>query len=646
VISLYKEGERAELTVHAKDRAGKPLAGDLLVSRDVPDGHQTIDYYRIDPSGTVDLRLPTGTYAVWMWADVEGVNGAYSLGKVLLGKPRLALGGDTEITLDASTARQVRAVLPAGTDQARTTVSTRMDFYRGFGDGAIADSYLPGVQYDSIWAQPTGAKVTDGRLTFAARWRDEQPGLAVSSKTRDFDDLLVQTRSKPLPEGRRTYDSVFAGEGSAAEFAGLKASGKVAVVRSSESVSPTAQADAAVKAGAKLLLIVNTGYGRLDAWDAVQTDAPLAVASITRDEGEQLITQIRRGKAPLRVVSHPNVAYLYDLIHRWEGAVPADPTYRPKKSDLARVDVSFDSYRQDTVKEFRFDLQPGLLPGSSGYSSTAQAQGSRTDWVSTDGAVQWHESAYIIPAELQEFSDRLTYEAGKTNTARWFGPIQRPRTNEAYFPPTRAGDGVVFFVPSWGGSGGSHAGEALFNPHATQTISLYQGDGLVAQVKNERLDQTPFINEIVSPDRLPYRLVNEASRDASVYPYSTRTLTEWDFTSGYVESDSSQSLPLIQLDYDVDVDKAGKAERRADLTVTPLHLPSVVDSGPIRTVTVDVSYDDGATWAKADLTHAKKGWTTKLRAPRTARTVTLRTHAQDTVGNSVSQTIVRAFGLR
>jgi hypothetical protein len=94
------------------------------------------------------------------------------------------------------------------------------------------------------------------------------------------------------------------------------------------------------------------------------------------------------------------------------------------------------------------------------------------------------------------------------------------------------------------------------------------------------------------------------------------------------------------------VDKAGKAERRADLTVTPLHLPSVVDSGPIRTVTVDVSYDDGATWVKADLAHAKKGWATTLRAPRTARTVTLRTHAQDTVGNSVSQTIVRAFGLR
>ncbi|MEU4539598.1 S8 family serine peptidase [Streptosporangium sp. NPDC023825] len=645
-IGFYKEGERAKLTVHARDRAGRPLAGDLLITRDLPDGHQTFEYHGVDPSGTAELRLPTGDYALWMWGDVEGVNGPSSLGRVLLSKPKISLTGDTQITLDASTARQVTSVLPSGRDQARTTTMARMDFYRGFGNGAVSDSYLPGVQHDSLWVQPTGAKVTDGKLTFAARWRDEQPRLAVSSETEDFDDLLIQTRSKPLPEGRWTYGSVFAGAGSAAEFAGVKASGKVAVVRWSESVTPEAQAEAAAKAGAKLLLIVNPGRGRLDAWDAVQTDAPLAVASITRDEGERLVTRLQRGSVPLRVVSHPTVAYLYDLVHKWEGAVPADPTYRPRKSDLARVEVSLDNHRQQAAVETRIDLQDGLRSGFSGYTSALPAQSRRTDWVSTDDSVRWHESLYVIPDETQQSSDILTYQGGTTSEARWLGPVQRPRMNTASLLPTRAGDGLVAIVPSWGASGGSHAGEALFNPNATQTLSLYQGDTLLEQAKTERLDRTLMLAPIVSPDRLPYRLVNEASRSASVYPYSTRTLTEWNFTSGYVESNSTRDLPLIQLDYDVDVDRAGRAGRRAELTVTPLHLPSVVDSGRIGTATLDVSYDDGATWSRASLDHGKKGWTTKLRAPGGARTVTLRAGARDSAGNSVTQTIVRAFGLR
>ncbi|WP_204059743.1 S8 family peptidase [Microbispora corallina] len=644
VIGFYKEGERARLTVHAKDRDGKPLAGDLLVTRLLPNGHQSIDYYSVDASGTTELRVATGTYAIWMWGDVQGVHGPYSLGKVLLGKPRIDLAADTEVTLDASTAHQVRTILPPDGDQPRTTAESRIDFLRGFGNGGIGDSYLLGRQYDSMWAQPTD-KATDGALRFGARWRDEQPRLAVSTGDRDYDDLLLQTRFKPLPEGQRTFDTVFAGEGSAADFARVKARDKVAVVRWTGNVAPEAQADAAAKAGAKLLLIVNTGYGRLDAWDAVQTDAPLPVASITRDEGEQLISRVQHGRTPLHVVSHPEVAYLFDLVHWWDGAVPADPTYRPKQGDLARVDVSFENYQQDRAMESRYDIQPDGRAGVSGYLTAMPAQSRRTDWVSADGGVTWFENALVIPAEIQESSERLAYVGGTTTSVRWFGPIQRPRMNSVSFP-NRGGDALAITVPSWGDSGGSHAGEALFNPYATQTISLYQGDDLVDQVKTERLDRGLSMVPLVSPDRLPYRLVNEASRDASVYPYSTRTLTEWNFTSGYVESDSSRDLPLIQLDYDVDLDAAGRAGRRADLTVTPLHIPTAVDNGPIDTITVDISYDDGATWTRAHLDRTNKGWTAKLRAPGSAGAVTLRTFAKDTVGNSVSQTIVRAFGLR
>ncbi|GGL12730.1 peptidase [Sphaerisporangium melleum] len=648
VLGYYKEGERARLTVNAKDRSGKPLAGELVVTRQLPNGHQSVDAYAIGESGTRTLRLPTGTYSIWMWGEVQGANGPHSLGVALLAKPVIDLSADTEVTLDARGVRRLSSVLPNGMDRPRTTVDTRVDFVRGFGgDEAVADSRLLGVQHDSMWALPTG-KVSGGRLGLAARWRDEQPRLAVSSKDDDFEDLLIQSRYTPLPEGRYSFDAVFAGQGSAAELAAAKVKGKVAVVRWSDAADPVAMAEAARAAGARLLLLVGNGRGRLDAWDAVQTPAPMPVASVTMDEGERLIGGIlKKGKAPLQVTSHPAADYLFDLVHKWTGAVPADPTYRPGKRDLARVEMSFANHKQATARDMRTDKLPDWPSGFSGYLTEGPARGTRTDWVSADGGVRWMEYALALDGGAQEQSDLVTYKGGETGDSRWFGPIVRPRMNDAtgWFP-LRGGDALVLFLPSWGSSGGDHQGEMLFNEHVTQTASLYQGDTLVDRVTNDRTDRSVYLAPIVSPDRLPYRLVNEAARDASLYPYSTRTLTEWNFTSGYVETDHTLTLPIIQVDYDVDLDADGRAHRKADLTVTPRQLPYAVDAGPISTVTVELSYDDGATWRKAPLTRRAGGWTTRLDAPRSAGTVTLRTHAGDTKHNTVTQTIVRAFGLK
>lgn len=61
---------------------------------------------------------------------------------------------------------------------------------------------------------------------------------------------------------------------------------------------------------------------------------------------------------------------------------------------------------------------------------------------------------------------------------------------------------------------------------------------------------------------------------------------------------------------------------------------------------LDVSYDDGATWHHPTLTRTAQGWTTQLDAPAHAQFVTLRTSAGDTEGDTVTQSITRAFGLK
>jgi hypothetical protein len=169
---------------------------------------------------------------------------------------------------------------------------------------------------------------------------------------------------------------------------------------------------------------------------------------------------------------------------------------------------------------------------------------------------------------------------------------------------------------------------------------LYQGDTLVSKTDGG------YLSTGLRPKRLGYKLVVTTERDTAVYPYSTRTQTAWRFTSGTAAEGRPAALPLIQLDYGVDTDASGKAARSAKFTLTPSHLPGGPDSHAIRPAGLDVSYDDGATWHEQRLDQTHGGRQTKLRAPATAQHVTLRATAKDAYGNSVEQTIVRAFALK
>jgi subtilisin family serine protease len=636
LIGVGKEAERYNLSITAKDRSGEPLSGQLTLA-----GKNLFNTYTLDESGTGTLRMPPGTYAVWLTADVQGTHGPHSLGKAMLSAPEINLDRDRAVTLDASKARQVTAVVPKET----TDSQVHMDIYRSFDSDhyttGTLDTFTPG--YDSMWALPTD-KVTQGDFLFGARWRKEEPALTVASDKRSFDDLRFQRGSTPLPDGRMTLDTIFAGQGAPADYAGLRAQGKTVVVRRNGTVVLEQQEAAAAQAGARLLLIVNDGLGRLRPWSnqpysSLPALPPVSVATLTQDEGEELITQIQHGKTPLTLVSSRAPHYLYDLVRHYDGAVPADPTYRPTTHDLARVNVSFRNYRPDRAAEYRSDIWQGITQAGS-FIHEAPAQGERTDWISADTDIQWKEEAKIL-GEVQEAASAVSYKAGTTSDLHWFGPIQRPRLDNQIGVQQRTDDQIYAEIPGWGDSGDDHVGATFSNPLVSNTVTLYQGDTLLLQNLSDFIGVSGL-----SPQRLPYRLVSENSRGNWTNPYSTSTRTEWGFTSAAGATGTTAVLPLIQLDYKVDTDIAGKAHRNADLTVTPSHLPGGPSSKAIRDVTLDVSYDDGATWHKAVLYHLGNGWKTALHAPANATYATLRTTAQDDQGNSVTQSITRAFGLK
>ncbi|MGW0222783.1 hypothetical protein [Streptomyces tendae] len=225
------------------------------------------------------------------------------------------------------------------------------------------------------------------------------------------------------------------------------------------------------------------------------------------------------------------------------------------------------------------------------------------------------------------------------------GPVQHPRllsdNGTSGQGPFRAGDNISTSVmTAWGDSCG-HAG-VVWADSDTSRISLYQGGELLGEDVNERIVTVGGL----SPDPKPYRLVLEGSRNLPDRPYSTRTRTVWDFTSATTDPTRLTPLPLVQLDYAVDADLSGRAHRRTELTVTASHLKGAAGAGPIRTATVEVSYDDGATWHRTALRKSADGWTARLDAPGKARYASLRTTTKDTEGNGVGQTLIRACGLR
>lgn len=194
-------------------------------------------------------------------------------------------------------------------------------------------------------------------------------------------------------------------------------------------------------------------------------------------------------------------------------------------------------------------------------------------------------------------------------------------------------------MPGWGGA--DHVGMAM--SAAGQTNKLYQGPTLLGESTSTWISGTA-----PSADERPYRLVVGTTQDPTVGRYSTSTTTEWTFRSKAPAAGVESSvLPLLQLDYGVDTDAAGTAKGRTDLTVSAAHLTGATGCGSIRPVSLEISYDDGAHWQKQALDRAKDGsWTAKLRAPKGATYVSLRAGATDSSGNSVEQTVLRAFGVR
>ncbi|MDR7277487.1 S8 family serine peptidase [Catenuloplanes atrovinosus] len=332
--------------------------------------------------------------------------------------------------------------------------------------------------------------------------------------------------------------------------------------------------------------------------------------------------------------------YLYSAFYLTPGTMMDGFTHAATQSEFATVHAEHGTQAAvDRAAKAQFAMHDALS-GAAASMLIYPAGFSRTEYYNADHGVRWMPfmmEARMTPSGWHEYLSELwapatAYRPGKTTTETWnravFGPA---------FPDDRPVVGRVDeYIYANAALFGDGAGREGSSPVTGARLALYQDGRLLREFGDT-------YGEWAAPasDR-PYRLDMTADRGAP-HRLSTTVSASWTFTSGPVTPGETAALPLSTVIFTPPVDAAGVAPKgRAFAVPTRVAGQANSDAAPNRSLSVEVSYDDGKTWSAAPVRHGA----TQLRHPATAGFVSLRATATDRAGNTVTQTVIRAYEIR
>lgn len=178
-------------------------------------------------------------------------------------------------------------------------------------------------------------------------------------------------------------------------------------------------------------------------------------------------------------------------------------------------------------------------------------------------------------------------------------------------------------------------GRAIGTVAAGLTVSLVVGVPLGAWISEVFDWRATFVTVGILTSAAAFRLPN--------WPLTTRVTDRWTFTGGA----DGKPLPLLDVEYDLPLGPNNAAPAGKELTGA-LRITHQVGAhrSTIRSVGLEVSYDDGATWHRAETARDGGEWTVRIPPGTPAQKfASLRTTATDAAGNSVTETLIRAYQL-
>jgi subtilisin family serine protease len=157
-------------------------------------------------------------------------------------------------------------------------------------------------------------------------------------------------------------------------------------------------------------------------------------------------------------------------------------------------------------------------------------------------------------------------------------------------------------------------------------------------------EPTYFADEVAVPaGEAAYRLAVEFTRSAP-YMLTTRANSAWTFRSATTPKDKWTELPLsaVRFTPPLDPENTAPAGRTFAIPVEVQPQPGST-AALVNTLTVEASYDDGATWHKAAVIRGGRHGVALVQHPAGPGFVSLRTKTADNAGNTAEHTIIRAY---
>jgi subtilisin family serine protease len=675
-VGFVKEPEMHDVHVKGIARDGRPAFGTFRVV-DVHDGG--IAARRLWPGnpaapcsekGFADsdcIRLPVGTYSIMgfiftMPPDKPSTEGARTaLNTSLVGDPQVTIDKDTTLTLDARAAREVTVDTPGRDARANMGGAAQIAVSRTPEKGpAVTEQVInsPGTQLEErLFMMPTQA-VTVGDLSAYTRWRLDAPSITftaprLSLRPEYYDPVWFSDVSAQYPrlDGTARLRVVDAGTATATELEGRDLRGTLALVRRSNDIPVAKQSNNAAAAGARMVAIYNDGPGVNADPGEIGIMLRVPTVRLSHEEGTALLAS-----PGVTVTARGQVAgpYAYELIFPERGRIPRNPHYTARLGRLASVTRDFrgEPGREMSFGEAAFAFQPGDTFAISTMRPLARAPRTRTDYHVGDPNVRWSYSLQTpepnynnifpkpdIASMLLDSPTMRTYRPGERRSDEWLaGPIA-PGLNPRQ-PLQRSGNGMRVHMSGFVDAAGNfgNAGSSLFDHGLITQFRMFAGDEQIAETRFRPVG-TIAVPAADTNYRIDYR-VDNASPWAAL---SSRTSARWTFRSRTAPAGQVIIEPLITVDYDLDLDLYNQLpkNRRAVIGLNLGHQTGA-SASPISTVSLDLSTDDGESWHPVALSDLGGGRYVAAIAPP-GGFVSLRLHAADRDGGTLSQEIVRAF---
>lgn len=353
---------------------------------------------------------------------------------------------------------------------------------------------------------------------------------------------------------------------------------------------------------------------------------------------------------------------VYNDVARWPGRFPQRPELATPARDYSRVDATYPTAVLST-RANRYAIPVLTAADGREFGGTVIAPSvemrlpfHRAEYYAVPKGARWTSDFLTFrytdesSGEIQEDSiirgPTTAYLAGRSYAERWGGAVFGPNLrspavgapwNRSGLPWVfRDGDSLTVNAPMFGDSGPGRVGDAAIESEHT----TLDRDGVQIAASDSLIQQTFTLP--ASPGE--YTLTKQISRATDRYPLSSSITAAWTFHSVRTVDGTAEALPLLSVRYEPTLDDHDHAPA-GHFSLPVEVLPQAGSSaGPVRKVTVEVSYDDGRTWQRALVRRVGRGWSAALEHPASGF-VSLRTRAEDRAGNQIVLTTIRAYAL-